>query len=101
MMFVLLFIQLLRCLNDVSCWSIGLMRVDEKEPWLVGKKSVLMMVESKDEKTADSSDKNWAVLSEEWKIAMKVGRTVWKGNPECYEPGSRRGCADGSLLGRL
>jgi hypothetical protein len=37
-----------------------------------------MMVESKDEKTADSSDKNWAVLSEEWKIAMKVGRTVWK-----------------------
>jgi hypothetical protein len=38
MMFVLLFIQLLCCLNDVSCWSIGLMRVDEKEPWLVEKK---------------------------------------------------------------
>jgi hypothetical protein len=54
MMFVLLFIQLLCCLNNVSYWSIGLMRADEKEPWLV-EKSVLMMVETKDEKTADSS----------------------------------------------
>jgi hypothetical protein len=53
------------------------MTVDEKEPWLV-EDSVLMMVESKDEKTADSSDKNWVVLWEDWKIAMKVGRTVWK-----------------------
>jgi hypothetical protein len=86
------------------------MRADEKERWLA-EDSVLMMLESKDEKMTDSLDENWVVLSEDWKIVMKVGWTVWKmaaqcqsvevvllvrrGNPECC------GCADGSLLGRL